>query len=163
MNRILVAAAFALSLLVGGTLYSKANDLPSVQGEFDVSGMTGQQYRHKINTSYGGVISKFIAEFEELRDAGARIELRGTCVSACTLMLGIFKREDICAGPLARWAFHSASLNGEFNYEGSRFIFGMYPDDIQAKLRAKGWDGDEDKPHPELVYFKGTDLVRACD
>lgn len=161
----IIAALFAA--MVSTAVFAQS-PIEDVTGRFEIETIEAQvKYTHKINTNYGGNIAKFVDEYETLRDAGARVELRGTCVSACTLMLGIFNREDICAGPMARWAFHSASqptaLGSIFSYEGTRFIWQMYPDDVREKLIEKGWDGEKDTPHPELIYFKGTDFVRPCN
>ena len=56
----------------------------------------------------GGRIDEHRATFEGYSRNKARVELRGPCYSACTLMLGYVERENLCIAPGAFMAFHAA-------------------------------------------------------
>jgi hypothetical protein len=138
-----------------------AMDVSNVSGKVDMSAVYAQ---HKVWTDYGGSISEYIKKYEDIADKKAKVEIRGTCISACTLVLGTVPREDICVGPNARWAFHSAHFGmGQFASEGTRLIWEIYPEDVQEALKARGWDGSVPEEHPDLIYFKGTDFAKPCD
>ena len=53
----------------------------------------------------GGSIAAHEAHIAELDAAGCRVEIRGECLSACTMYLGA---QSICVDPRARLGFHHA-------------------------------------------------------
>jgi hypothetical protein len=59
-----------------------------------------------IRNDLGGAVSQRIAKVEQLRAAGTRVRIIGTCVSACTLYLGL---PNTCVVPTARLGFHGPS------------------------------------------------------
>lgn len=123
----------------------------------------------KISRHYGGVVTEYIDEYAKLRDAGVDVEVVDFCISACTLTLGLIESERLCAYPKAIFGFHSAWQQRsamsppEFAKEATRLIWNLYPEKVQEVLKARGWDGDGDVAHPEIIYVKASDLgVRAC-
>jgi hypothetical protein len=56
-----------------------------------------------IKNDLGGPVAERVAQIERLRSAGARVEIRGTCTSACTMFLGL---PNACVDPSARLGFH---------------------------------------------------------
>lgn len=72
-----------------------------------------------IRVDRGGMLGKRSEEIRYLRSTGRRVELRGTCLSACTMYLSL---PDICVSPTATFGFHGPTRNGralpsqEFDY-----------------------------------------------
>lgn len=62
-----------------------------------------------IRSDRGGYLGKRRAEIARLRASGQRVELRGTCLSACTLYLSL---PNACIAPKASFGFHGPSKNG---------------------------------------------------
>ena len=62
----------------------------------------------RISDDRGGQIGDYLAKFHALRENGDRVEIDGTCASACTMLLGVIPRNRICVTPRAVLAFHSA-------------------------------------------------------
>ena len=56
-----------------------------------------------IRYDMGGSVEQRIHEVEKLRASGTSVRIEGTCVSACTLYLGLAKS---CVAPNARLGFH---------------------------------------------------------
>ncbi|WP_050521652.1 hypothetical protein [Pseudorhodobacter wandonensis] len=59
-----------------------------------------------IRNDLGGAVSSRIAKVEQLRAAGIQVRILGTCVSACTLYLGL---PNTCVATSARLGFHGPS------------------------------------------------------
>lgn len=53
----------------------------------------------------GGAVSTHAARIIDYENAGTRVRLMGSCVSACTLVLAL-PRDRICVGPNAALGFH---------------------------------------------------------
>src|SRR6201993_5619925 len=62
----------------------------------------------RIANDTGGQIGPYLAKYRALRASGERVEIDGTCASACTMLLGIIPRNRICVTSRARLVFHSA-------------------------------------------------------
>ena len=59
-----------------------------------------------VTNDLGGALQDRVAQVEQLRRNGTRVEIRGTCVSACTLYLGLSRT---CVDRNARLGFHGPS------------------------------------------------------
>ena len=62
----------------------------------------------RITDDRGGQIGEYLSKYHALRENGDRVEIDGTCASACTMLLGVIPRNRICVTPRAVLAFHSA-------------------------------------------------------
>jgi hypothetical protein len=79
------------------------------------------------------------------------VEIRGNCISACTLVLHYIDHEKLCFGRDAQLWFHQARRQmpvetGDWapSPESSLKMYDGYPEIIQAWIDAKGglpWDG----------------------
>jgi hypothetical protein len=123
----------------------------------------------RVGTDYGGALDAYIERYETLRAYGRKVRFDGLCISGCTLGLGLLPRDQMCATPFAKFAFHSAwvmTLEGPaFRKEGTRIEWNIFPAKLRELLIERGWDGDGDKPHPELIYIDGAELrelIPAC-
>ncbi len=63
-----------------------------------------------VTNDRGGLLGQRSAEIRALRSSGQRVELRGTCLSACTMYLGL---ANVCVSPSAPFGFHGPTRNGK--------------------------------------------------
>ena len=92
---------------------------------------------------------------------GAEVEIRGSCRSACTLVMTRVRKERLCFSKEGSLAFHQARNRlsppeekpprWEPAPEATKVMVSRYPEDIQAWLASKG---------PELPY-EGHWVLRA--
>lgn len=59
-----------------------------------------------VSRDYGGSVADRIAQVNALTRQGAEVRIVGTCISACTLLLGV---PGACVSPSARLGFHGPS------------------------------------------------------
>lgn len=76
-----------------------------------------------LTDSDGGNIYAHAADWRRYEASGQEVQLRGYCVSACTMFLSL---ENVCVGPRARFGFHAT--RGD--------IFGTYRRFLTPPLRA---------------------------
>ena len=62
----------------------------------------------RILASPGGAVVPYIELFEGVRRSGERVVIDGPCYSACTLVLSMLPRSQICVTPRAVLGFHAA-------------------------------------------------------
>lgn len=62
-----------------------------------------------VARDFGGNIGLRFQEIESLRDEGRKVEIRGTCASACTMYLAL---PDTCLEPQVEMRFHGPSVDG---------------------------------------------------
>lgn len=89
-----------------------------------------------VTNDLGGVLTDYMASVEKLRRNGTPVVIRGTCVSACTLYLGL---PNACVARNARLGFHGPSspfpgipLPPNQFERVSRQMATYYPADIRA-------------------------------
>jgi len=63
-----------------------------------------------VRSDGGGWLSQRSAEIRQLRATGQRVELRGTCLSACTMYLAL---PNVCVDRSASFGFHGPTRNGQ--------------------------------------------------
>ena len=116
---------------------------------------------YRITLDPGGQIDQYHQRYTMLRDAGAKIEIDGLCIFACTMILGLIPPENVCVTERARLAFHSASnAFGQPASEGTRLLWAIYPPKVREYLKQRGWNGDdkEKNEHPDLIYMELPEL-----
>ena len=86
----------------------------------------------------GGFISGYKRLFEVLEASGNNIEIRGKCLSACTLVLSYIPKERLCFHETAWLGFHLAGSFYGASTEVSQAMFDSYPQDIRTWLQQKG-------------------------
>jgi len=72
---------------------------------------------------------------------GDEVEIRGSCRSACTLVVSEVPRQRICFGPRGALGFHLARnrpVSGSRNDAASKWMVDSYPADIRAWIDARG-------------------------
>ena len=58
-----------------------------------------------ISDDIGGKMRDYTTRFRQMRDSGEPVVISGTCVSACTMVLGFVPSDRICATPNAVLGF----------------------------------------------------------
>jgi hypothetical protein len=112
---------------------------------------------HVIYSSPGGDIQEYHARYSMLQIMVRNGEIRGSCASACTLVLHHFSKEHLCFGENAALRFHKASLyNGEPSLEHTQWMVKGLPEDIRAWIADMG--GIEAMPHNEAWTLRAPQL-----
>jgi len=102
----------------------------------------------------GGNISMHRMRFFNYQRDGDRIELRGPCYSACTLVTGYVPRDMICVAPGAFMAFHAAQTGDvppQRHYYGTATMYNTWPEPIREWIDAQG--GRSKLPGPGEGYW----------
>ena len=87
----------------------------------------------------GGIIQDHVKRWRALAASGDDVEIRGPCVSACTLIMAFVPSDRICFGEAASLQFHMAGyVNQEPNIDTARWMLNQYPQDIRLWIGAKG-------------------------
>lgn len=91
----------------------------------------------------GGYVADYMARFANVLRSGERVEIRGDCRSACTLVLGIVPRERMCVTAQARFGFHRAYIfdgrgRPQDSAAGTEILMAIYPPSVRAWLAAHG-------------------------
>lgn len=119
----------------------------------------------RISDDRGGQIGQYLETFALLRSSGERVIIDGNCLSACTLLLGIIPREQVCATNRARLGFHAAWMpdpDGRpvTSNMGTRALWSVYPSSIRRWITRHGGLSRH------MIYLQGRELyafVPSCD
>jgi hypothetical protein len=111
----------------------------------------------RITDDRGGQIGEYLSKYHALREKGDRVEIDGTCASACTMLLGVIPRNRICVTPRAVLAFHSAwtptSEGEQISSAGNYYLWSNYP----AAVRK--WIIQHGGLHTQIIYLSGPELA----
>src|SRR5262249_49911512 len=105
-----------------------------------------------IYDNFGGTFGTYFDRFKALNASGNDVEIRGACISACTLITFLIQRKRLCFDKNAWLGFHQASLNGvvdEKSIQLTELIFDSYPSDIRRWLQDRG--GTKKMPGPDDI------------
>jgi hypothetical protein len=87
----------------------------------------------------GGIIRDHAKRWQALGASGDDVEIRGPCVSACTLIMAFVPSDRICFAEEASLQFHMAGYpNQEPSIDSARWMLNQYPQDIRSWITAKG-------------------------
>src|SRR6266702_5724500 len=111
-----------------------------------------------ISADIGGKMQDYTTRFQQVRDSGEPVVIAGTCVSACTMVLGLVPSDRICATPDAVLGFHSAWT---FDDSGKRVVSASGTQDLMQSYPAPGraWIARRGGLTPKLMYLRGRDLA----
>jgi hypothetical protein len=112
----------------------------------------------RIASDSGGQIGPYLEKLETLRNSGENVIIDGTCLSACTMVLGVIPRDHLCVTPRARLGFHAAwKPDGEghqiTNPEGTELLMSRYPKQV------RDWITQHGGLSPRVIYLDGHDLA----
>src|SRR5688572_13536143 len=123
-----------------------------------LGGVSSASAQFRIADDRGGQIGPYLQQFAMVRDSGSRVIIDGTCLSACTLVLGTVPRDRICVTPRANLGFHAAwnlapGGRSVYSEEGTRLLWEIYPTQIRNWIRRKGG------LKPQMIFLRGKELA----
>jgi len=118
----------------------------------------------RIAEDRGGQIGHYLQAFALLRATGEHVVVDGNCLSACTLVLGLIPRSQVCATSRARFGFHAAwmpDVDGRpvTSAMGTQALWNIYP------LEVRRWINRHGGLTRHMIFMQGRDLrgvVAAC-
>ncbi len=118
-----------------------------------------------ISDDAGGKMEDYTARFQRVRASGEAVVIDGKCMSACTMVLGLVPRDQVCATANAVLGFHAAwefdkSGHRVASAAGTRELMKTYPVSVRT------WISRHGGLTPTLTLLSGRDLdaiMRPCD
>jgi len=113
----------------------------------------------------GGLLIAYAERFSHARASGERVVIDGSCLSACTLAIGLLPRGQVCATSRAVLGFHAAwrpTGNGTIGPSpvATQAMFDAYPAEVQSWINSRGG------LTPRMLYLQGRELaamVPSCE
>jgi hypothetical protein len=117
-----------------------------------------------IHSDSGGRIEDYLSRYRNARASNERVVIDGTCLSACTLVLGIVPRNRICVTENATLGFHSA---WEQDDQGHAVISPHWTRVVLANLPGsiRHWIARNGGLRTQMLFLRGHELaqlVPAC-
>jgi hypothetical protein len=111
-----------------------------------------------IGDDVGGKMKDYTAHFQQVRSSGEPVVISGTCVSACTMVLGLVPSDRICVTPNAALGFHAAWM---FDNSGKRVVSASGTQDLMKTYPApvRTWIARHGGLTPRMMYLQGRDLA----
>jgi hypothetical protein len=111
-----------------------------------------------ISDDVGGKMKDYTAHFQQVRNSGEPVVISGTCVSACTMVLGFVPSDRICATPNAVLGFHAAWM---FDNSGKRVVSASGTQNLMNTYPApvRDWIARHGGLTPKMIYLRGRDLA----
>jgi hypothetical protein len=111
----------------------------------------------RIQRDPGGRVGTYIDAFAAVRNSGQRVVIDGTCLSACTMVLGLVPRERICVTRKALLGFHAAWSRDAYgrpvrNSAATQMLWDIYPEEI------RGWIAKNGGLSSKMIYLRGREL-----
>jgi len=108
----------------------------------------------------GGQIGPYLEKLQSLRNSGQNVIIDGSCLSACTMVLGVIPRDRLCVTARARLGFHSAWRSDQtgrqtVSQEGTELLMSVYPQQVRNWISRRGGLS------PQLIYLTGDELTIA--
>jgi hypothetical protein len=128
-------------------------------------GVTSASATMRIAEDRGGQIGQYLQAFASLRSSGENVVIDGSCLSACTLVLGLVPRERICATERARFGFHAAWMPDQdgrpvTSTVGTQALWNIYPAPVRR------WISRHGGLSRKMIFMQGRALngiVASCD
>ena len=129
------------------------------------AGVTSASAEMRIAEDRGGQIGHYLQNFAILRSTGEHVVIDGNCLSACTLVLGVIPRSQLCATTRARFGFHAAWMPDSSGRPvtstiGTRALWNIYP------AAVRHWINRHGGLSRKMIFLQGHDLdgiVQSCD
>src|SRR6201999_4436314 len=67
----------------------------------------------RITDDMGGLMTEYASRFAAVRDSGEKVVVDGPCYSACTMLLGMLPRDQVCVPPNAVMGFRAVGNSDE--------------------------------------------------
>ncbi len=120
--------------------------------------ITSAQAEMRITDDMGGLMTQYASRFASVRASGEKVVIDGPCYSACTMLLGMLPRGQVCVTPNAVLGFHAAwnfdeSGRRVTSSEATRALLDIYP------ARVRGWIARRGGLSPNLKLMRGRELA----
>ena len=111
-----------------------------------------------ISDDVGGKMQDYTTHFRQVRDSGEPVVIAGTCVSACTMVLGLVPSDRICATHNAVFGFHAAWM---FDNSGKRVVSASGTQDLMQTYPSpvRAWIARRGGLTPRMMFLRGRDLA----
>lgn len=111
-----------------------------------------------IQSDTGGRIEDYLSRYRTARASNELIVIDGSCLSACTLVLGIVPRSRICVTERATLGFHSAWEPDDHgravpSARWTRVVWNTLPGAIQHWIAQRGG------LRSEMLFLRGRELA----
>jgi hypothetical protein len=131
---------------------------------FVLAGTGASDAALRIAQDQGGRIETYVGKYQAVRGSGERVIIDGSCVSACTIVLGTVPHDRICVTSRARLGFHAAYDLGSNNRrianpEATQYLYSMYPFEVRHWIDKRGG------LTPHVIFLSGRELTamyRPC-
>jgi hypothetical protein len=131
---------------------------------FVLAGTGASDAALRIAQDQGGRIETYVGKYQAVRGSGERVIIDGSCVSACTIVLGTVPHDRICVTSRARLGFHAAwdpDARGRkiTNFQATQTLYSMYPFEVRRWIDQRGG------LTPRMIYLSGRELAsmfRPC-
>ena len=131
---------------------------------FVLAGIGASDAAMRIAQDPGGRIETYVGKYQGVRSSGERVIIDGSCVSACTIVLGTVPHDRICVTSRARLGFHAAwdpDSRGRkiTNLQATQTLYSMYPFEVRRWIDQRGG------LTPRMIYLSGRELAgmfRPC-
>ncbi len=122
-----------------------------------LSSLSSPSAAMRIDGDRGGQIGPYLNQYAMVAESGERVIIDGSCLSACTLVLGTVPRDRICVTPRANFGFHAAwnfAPGGStvISREGTRLLWEVYP------ARVRQWITRHGGLTPRMIFLRGREL-----
>ncbi len=131
---------------------------------FVLAGIGASDAGIRIAQDAGGRIETYVGKYQGVRSSGERVIIDGSCVSACTIVLGTVPHDRICVTSRARLGFHAAwdpDARGRkiTNFQATQTLYLMYPVEVRRWIDQRGG------LTPRMIFLSGPELAnmfRTC-
>ena len=111
-----------------------------------------------INRDNGGRMGDYATRFLQVRQSGEHVVIDGTCLSACTMVLGLVPRDRVCVTRNAVLGFHAAwqpdATGGRVTSPpATRALLETYPGPIRSGIARHGG------LTPHMMFLRGRELT----
>lgn len=112
----------------------------------------------RITDDMGGLMTDYASRFATVRESGERVVIDGPCFSACTMLLGMLPRDQVCVTPNAVLGFHSAwnfddAGRRVTSVSGTQSLIDIYPPRIRSWIARRGGLS------PHMKFLRGHELA----
>jgi hypothetical protein len=112
----------------------------------------------RITSDRGGRIIDYAERFLQARASGEQVVIDGACLSACTLVVGMLPRDQVCVTPKAVLGFHAAwrpTANGgkTASQAATQVMMEVYPPELRS------WIGRRGGLTSRLILLEGRELA----
>lgn len=111
-----------------------------------------------IQGDNGGRMEDYASRFLSVRQSGERVVIDGTCLSACTMVLGFLPRDRVCVTSNAVLGFHAAwqpdGAGGRITSPpATQALMETYPGPVRA------WISRHGGLSPRMMFLRGRELA----